>query len=137
MNRVLFAVVVLLVGAAVIAGLMIVGGPGQARMEQRDRERLDHLRQLAEHERCRLVAKGEAVPDRCRQVIALEDLRDPLTDAAYVTRMVGKTMFEVCAELETDPETLSRYDYARLYIDGQGACLRYRRTGDGADWQQE
>lgn len=133
MNRLLLAVMLLVVGGAVIGGLLAVGGPGQARMEQRDRERLADLRRLGEHERCKAIAAAGGASDRCRIVSSVEELRDPLTDEAYVVRTPDDATFEVCATLESAPDRLGRIG---MHIDGQLACLRYRKQ-TGNEWIAE
>ena len=49
MNRLLAILVALLVGAAVAAGLLVVGGPGHARKERNDQTRLDHADLALDH----------------------------------------------------------------------------------------
>lgn len=133
MNRLLLIVMLLIVGGAVIGGLLVVGGPGQARMEVRDRERLSDLRRLGEHERCKAIAEAGGVSERCQIVSDIGDLRDPLTEEPYVVRAPDDATFEVCAELESDPKKLIN---SRLQIDGQTACLRYRKQ-TGNEWIAE
>lgn len=130
MNRVLLVVMLLVVGGAVIGGLLVVGGPSQARMEQRDNERFSDLRRLGEHERCKAIVAAGGASDRCRTVVSVEDLRDPLTDKPYIIRSPDDAMFEVCADIEGDPE---RFATNRLQVDGQRVCVRYRKQ-TGNEW---
>ncbi|NNE51338.1 MAG: hypothetical protein HKN30_02940 [Sulfitobacter sp.] len=140
MNRLLAILVALLVGAAVVAGLLVVGGPGHARKERNDQTRLDHLRRIGAHEQCRLAqqtAPEAEVPVHCAKELPVVDLRDPVTDTAYEIRQRDPTTFEVCARMETDALKPQNAPFSQLHFDGKLACLRFRQRSSDKVWIEE
>lgn len=136
MNRLLFALLIAFVGAGIIAGFMVVGGPGQARMERNDETRVSDLRRLGQYYRCQLDEwqRSGISPNRCSGQGQKPDLADPVTGAPY--RVVGPsgTMFEICASFETDAQKHRPNGPAGLFFDGQTGCIRYRRNDPAAEW---
>ena len=127
--RLLVAVAVALVCGAVVAGLLVVGGPGEARKVAADRERLRDLRQIAESERCRRMAAEEKLLPRCRGATPANLPRDPATGAPYDLREVDDTAFDVCAIFESDPVRFGKQTQTEMIVDGQLVCLRYFTEG--------
>ena len=52
MNKLLLICMCLLVGGAIVGGLMVVGGPKQARLARVDTQRISDLRNLRSHLMC-------------------------------------------------------------------------------------
>lgn len=90
------------VGIVVIAGIAAIGGPGKARAQSLDQQRLDSLRQLA-GATDRYYAERGALPASLALLAAAEDgiapsiLHDPQSGQPYGYRIVGPTRFELCA----------------------------------------
>ena len=103
--RVLVAVVVALVIAAVAGGLALVGSPGQARLEKLDRNRLSDLRRIAYRINVHWT-RHDSLP---QDLGSLEkeghptlDISDPETEAPYSYRVVNEELFELCATFSTE-----------------------------------
>lgn len=99
-------VVCLAVLAVVVAGFLEVGGPGQARRENADSERVTSLVALAGAIR-QYFAKNSALPTKPSQAfsaayVSPEDQVDPVTGAPYEYRIIDKRHFELCASFQTD-----------------------------------
>jgi len=140
-NRLLFVASAVLVCGAVIAALMVVGGPGFARMEKNDSKRAQDLRRLGEYYRCNLpvdLAFGDSDPqinpERCHGHRRKPDARDPATDAEYRFTRSGPDSFEVCATFETDSQNTQQYPYQMITFEGKNGCLTYTRNAAGMDW---
>ena len=104
----LAAVAALLVGA----GLLISGGPDQARKERRDRQRLDDLVALEALVDCLANANRGQLPDRlvpnaqCSWSAALDD---PFTGQPYRYVATGLRSYRLCAGFETPPPDRERF----------------------------
>ena len=100
-----------LVAAAIVAGLMVTGGPIAARAEKRDMARLADLRELQSFVTCRYDL-DDALPDtlatdeRCADTLPMTD---PVTDAPYVYEKTSATSYRLCATFER-PELVEDYD---------------------------
>lgn len=117
--------------AAVIAGLVLTGGPVQARKERRDETRSDDLMAIARQVECLADTFG-ALPT---EVSATEvcpftgRLADPFTGAAYSYTPLNTRSWRLCAVFETPPEPPSPYgDPPR---DAAG-CSVHHLPGDAA-----
>ncbi len=97
---------------AVIAGLVIGGGPMQARMEKRDLDRLSDLRQISAHIACLAEGLGR-LPDTPAPAPYCPEpppLADPYTGAAYRYERIDGRHWRVCATFElTQPDRLPDY----------------------------
>lgn len=141
MNKLLFAACVALVCGAVGAALMIVGGPGHARMEKNDTKRANDLRKLAQFYRCNLPAEpslGDSetqdIPERCASHGRKPGARDPATDAEYRFARTSADRFEVCATFQTDTQSRGRYPFQDITFDGSEGCFVHARKGAGMEW---
>ena len=136
MNRLLLVLLVTLIGAGIIAGFMVVGGPGYARMERNDERRASDLRILGNYYRCQGddFQEDGISPDRCSGQGRKPDLVDPVTGVAYVVIGPTETTLEICAEFETR-ELMGRTNgLGALFFDGQTGCVRYARKDPTDTW---
>ncbi len=136
MNRLLFSLLIVFVGAGIIGGFMVVGGPGQARMERNDETRVSDLRRLGHYYSCQRDAwqQDGISPNRCNGQGQKPELVDPVTDGPYRVAGPSETMFEICATFETDVQKRRPTGYAGLFFDGQTGCIRYTRNDPTAEW---
>jgi hypothetical protein len=94
--------------AAVVGGLVAVGGPDTGRRDRRDAARLDDLRRIGEALACH--AEAGATPPRpaglaeispaCLAPDAIADLADPRTGRAYAIGYPAPDRATVCADFE-------------------------------------
>lgn len=98
--------IALLAAVAVIAGLALTGGPGQARKERRDRERESDLSALARLVVCLARENGDRLPaalaitPQCDWQVRLAD---PFTGDAYRYEVTGPRSYRLCAGFELPP----------------------------------
>jgi hypothetical protein len=109
-HTVFAAIVVLVVGAAVTAGLMLVGPPSEARLERLDARRVEDLQRLS-----RLIdvhwAKHGRMPASLDTVASeprTEAIRDPVTGQPYEFRATGEKRYELCAAFDRPSPLASR-----------------------------
>ena len=102
------------IGIAVLAvvaiglGLVLGGGPIQARKERRDETRLDDLTRLSSHIDC-LSRQGDqfvmptdfSETDGCPGPVRLDD---PYTGAAYRIEPLPEARYRLCADFELPPD---------------------------------
>ena len=110
--------------AAILGGLVLSGGPGQGRMERRDRVRLDDLMAIWRQAECRSL-NGAPLDGALTPTAACpaEPRRaDPQTGAAYRIEPVDARNLRLCADFELPPEELS----PGWVGERQGDCLVMR-----------
>ena len=107
-HTIFVAIVVLAVGAAVTAGLTLVGPPSEARLERLDARRVEDLQRLS-----RLIdvhrAKHGRLPaslDKVDFEPLAETIKDPATGQPYEFRSTGENRYELCAVFDR-PSTLA------------------------------
>jgi hypothetical protein len=127
MNRVLFVFLIVGVGAALIAGLLTVGGPGYARMEKNDNQRVTDLNRLYG---CLVNLVGdvsvEDADEICRNSSDPRDLRDPATQDPYEYTQTPDGGFKVCATFQTKNFETNRYiRRQQIKFDGMQGCRSY------------
>ncbi len=100
--------VILVVIGSVVAGLVVTGGPNQARREAADEKRSNHLDVILRRVRA-FYKRKQILPATFSQAIGqgASELHDPVTGRPYEYRVIDKTTFELCATFETS--SLSRY----------------------------
>ena len=96
-----------IVASAVVAGLLVVGGPGTARLEKLDRERLDDLHRIRN-----AVAYIGHVPASLDSLVTADrltdaDLTDPETGERYAYRVLTDSTYEVCTTFALSSENSS------------------------------
>lgn len=136
MTRVFLVLLLLVVGAGLTAGFLVVGGPKQARMEKADRERVNDLRRLGRYYRCQDLDGDTGTRTEqtgCAVQTTKPEVVDPVTGAAYIFRRVAADTFEICATFQTDISAQGSPVRAEdIVLSGQEGCLRYqRREADG------
>lgn len=97
--RVLVVVVSAAVVAAVVAGLVLVGSPGEARLHRLDRRRVDDLYAIIDKVNL-YWARKKALPadlNALADEVVFEERVDPVTGAAYDYRVLTPSRYEVCA----------------------------------------
>ncbi|HYN07007.1 MAG TPA: hypothetical protein VES67_06430 [Vicinamibacterales bacterium] len=109
-HAVFVALVVLVVGAAVTAGLVLSGSPSEARIERLDARRVEDLQMLS-----RLIdvhwAKHGRLPASLDEVTLDPrgtDARDPVTGQPYAFRPTGEKRYELCAGFDRRSTDASR-----------------------------
>ncbi len=141
MSRLLLVAMLAVVSVGLGWGFTVVGGPAQARMEQRDIRRASDLRELGQYYRCILSTTTEGISDSaptpCMGRTQPSERTDPLSGAAYRYTKTSATGFEVCAIFEVEMPHLRRDLLFGVALDGQEGCVRYRRKVDGADWEMD
>lgn len=114
---------VLLVGGAVVAGLIVTGGPGQGRAEKRDGQRWRDLRDSAALARC-LYEETGAAPEALRAMpgcTPTEIPTDPGTGQPYAFALEEGDQFRICATFETDARPMISTGPDRF--DHEAGCL--------------
>ncbi len=105
-----------LVIAAVVAGLMVVGGPAQGRADDRDRARFDDLGMIRAVLECHYeetgsfpetLAKADIVTVCRTRFPAPQDLQDPKTGAPYRYSRPDPQTAKFCADFEGKPARLA------------------------------
>lgn len=126
---------------AIVLGLILGGGPLQARMERRDETRLDDLMRLSSHIDC-LAIKADAVvmptdfatTDGCPGPVRMAD---PYTDAPYRIEPLAENRYRLCADFElSDDENRPRWVPARRDGDCVVRDLPRRATAQFQPMQQ-
>lgn len=90
--------------AAIIAGLFVIGGPGEARLERLDTERTEDLRRI-ERAVDEVWRRTETLPPSLDSLPAAnrltpDDLIDPTTGALYDYRVLSDSTYELCATFD-------------------------------------
>ena len=105
------AALVVIAGALIGAGLLLTGGPEQARKERRDQERADDLGSLTRLVDCLAGANGGRLPDGLAQTPECDwqaRLVDPFTDQPYRYERITERSYQLCATFETPPPQTRR-----------------------------
>lgn len=111
------------VAVAVVAGLIIGGGPIRARQENRDSERYGDLMAINRHVECRISEVGR-IPDTLENSeICPADFptNDPYTGDAYAFSQIDDRHWRVCADFEL-PDQLAETGYGTQF-DAEAGCL--------------
>jgi hypothetical protein len=126
------AIVVLVVGAAVTAGLILVGPPSEGRLQRLDARRVEDLQRLS-----RLIdvhwAKHGRLPaslDKVDSEPHADVIKDPATGQPYEFRPTGEKRYELCAVFnrETSP---GPYQYGEeFWAHGAGRGCFSREVRD-------
>ena len=95
---------IVIVIAAIVAGLFVIDGPGEARLERLDAARVEDLRRI-EQEVANVWRRTDALPpslDSLRTAgrLTADDLIDPTTGAPYDYRVLSDSTYELCATFD-------------------------------------
>ena len=119
------------------AGLWSSGGPGQARRDRVDEQRLNDLTQIAEALQChRQPASAGPLPETLTldsltgscpgwSALTADILTDPLTGAAYAYHRLDGTRFEICATFYNAARASARSPLS-FPFDAATGCLSGR-----------
>ena len=104
--RLVVGLIVVLVVGVVAVGLIIAGPPERERRRRADRERISDLQALSSAI-SRYYARKKALPDTLEQVrnqpeLYAPGITDPKTGHPYRYRKRSKSVYELCADFETD-----------------------------------
>ena len=101
------AALALLALLAVVAGLIVTGGPVQARKERRDAERESDLHNLAQWVFCIARSRADRLPESLDVQAPDCDWQprrqDPFTSQPYRYELLGPRQFRLCAGFELPP----------------------------------
>jgi len=145
MNPALFLGAIVLCLGSVIWGLSIAGGPDYARMQDNDRQRALHLRDLVHYIACEETDAAQGlqpsegislVPQRCGAGADVRpDLRDPVTDQPYTITQRDDGTLKACAIFEIGNAGFEGQRYGpanKIAFDGKTGCMTYRYTKDSS-----
>jgi len=113
---------------AIVAGLLSVGGPGSARMDERDAERVRDLQELRYFVECIAASTDGTVPDSLDgSDICTRDLNraDPLTDTYYSYERLSDTAYRLCADFENPARAA---EYFAIPLDSESGCVTWAYT---------
>ena len=111
------------VALAVVAGLVITGGPGAARQQARDDTRLQDLRQISANIRCQADATGRT-PDAPRQTDLCPSpfaMQNPRSGETYAYARLDDRHWRLCAPFE-QPERVAKPARDHQF-DPRAGCL--------------
>lgn len=113
--------IAVLAAVAVAGGLMLAGGPFQARKERRDEVRAEDLRRLSAHIDC-LSQDGIMPADLAETARCSGPIRraDPYSGVPYRVEALDRGSYRLCAGFEL-PEDPDGYSYSGRLRDGD--CL--------------
>jgi hypothetical protein len=95
----------ILVIGAVVLGFVVLGSPGNQRLVQSDRRRVQMLAQLAQQINNSWNTSGKVLPSSLEKFADVAKL-DPVTHKSYVYKPKTETKYELCATFVKDsPET--------------------------------
>lgn len=127
MIRFVFGAAVGLVVAALVAAILMVGGPGEGRAEAQDRERSREMRRLV-REISWCNRGSAALPDTleqatgCGNSLNATDLTDPETGDAYHYERLDDSRFEVCVRYTSRLYTSKNNQRGAGYEKGDLFC---------------
>jgi hypothetical protein len=121
------AVAAVVVIAAIVAGLVVVGPPGDARLHSLDGQRVSAMQQIASDIDAYTAAR-HALPQSLEQLAVQQSdltpasIGDPASGALYEYRATGAASYELCASfgIRTEPDEAIRWRH------GPGrACFQF------------
>lgn len=117
------AAIALCTAAAVIAGLVVSGGPLYARKENRDEARLANLRAISRNIECQAQQLGRIpeAPESNSTCPGKLVLTDPLSGEAYTYSRTNDRYWRVCATFEL-PDQIGQYVDLNSF-DAEAGCL--------------
>ena len=125
-DRLAVAALGVLVAAALVAGLIVVGGPSRGALEKRDNARLQDLLQLQNQVSCIRNGQPGALPatlDPTPQCDYGAPTTDPVSGQPYVYERVGEDQFRLCADFEDTSRLRRRLEPRLGDVDDDGCIL--------------
>lgn len=122
--------IALCAAAAVLAGLVVGGGPKQARMENRDQDRLNDLLQISVNIDCQ-VGVLRRLPDAPQTSEACPTalrLTDPHSGAPYDYARIDSRHWRICAAFEM-PQRIGTNPYGAQF-DRERGCMVFSLPPD-------
>ena len=121
-HAIFVAVASLVVGAAVVAGVWVVGGPGGARLRKFDEARLQSLQRLSAAVDSHYAARG-ALPEGLSEVVGAsgdltpQAIQDPESGAEFHYQRQDASHYRLCATFArpSDEETPVRWRHGPGY----------------------
>lgn len=113
---------VILVAAAIIAGFLTIGTPGEQRARKFDEQRIHALQgvqaNIIEYWRTKDILPGN-LSDVEDSIIEYKIPVDPETKEQYEYKVTGELSFQLCANFSTEmsPEMIERYSLARPAVE--------------------
>jgi len=100
---------IVIVIAAIVAGLFVIDGPGEARLERLDAARVEDLRRI-EQEVANVWRRTDALPPsldslRATNRLPADGVVDPTTGAPYDYRVLSDSTYELCATFDRASDT--------------------------------
>lgn len=135
-ERLLALGLVVVVGIALVTGLLVLGSPSEERSRLLDARRVEDLRALTFALRRHHEREG-ALPERMEDMAELEPawLRDPRSGEAYGYRPLDSETFELCATFEhraDRPHLPERREAEPFrFHDAGPQCFRIAVASDG------
>jgi type II secretory pathway pseudopilin PulG len=128
-NAVLASAAVAVVVIAIVAGLVLVGSPGEQRLRRIDQRRVADLQRLASVLDTYYYA-NDALPPTLEPLVDGRRLsavpRDPSTDAVYTYRPTGDRAYELCAVFDRPSDGLDPFPYDVFWShDGGEKCFSF------------
>ncbi len=102
-TQLLLGFVIGLVGLAIVAGVVMIGSPGDARARRLDERRVSHLRWITratDQYRSRHDRLPASLQELAQDRDASVPVRDPATGEFYEYRVLGPKTYTVCARFE-------------------------------------
>lgn len=125
---------IIVVGAAIVVGGLLIGTPGQQRLQKFDEKRVSDLQQI-EYAVSDHLRQNTALPAALSDVKYMTMPTDPETGAAYTYTPTGEKTFELCAVFDTSSKdqegwrrSLVPYDTTQWAHDAGLQC--FQRTVD-------
>lgn len=109
--------------ASVVAAILVVGSPGEARKQASDAQRVQELLRIADEIRGYYWVKGKA-PKDLEELVRYFQLhwlstKDPVTGQPYEYRRLEDLRFELCAVFETDQSDRQPTDWEAQSLSSQ------------------
>jgi hypothetical protein len=114
------------IGAAVVAGLWLIGSPAEQRLLRLDEQRVNELRSLANGATFHWTNDRE-LPDTAEGLVDGQLLTrvptDPITREPYEYRVTGPLQFEVCGTFDRPSRPHEAGDF--WYHDSGRRCFQF------------
>lgn len=117
-----------LAGVMVVAALFVAGGPGTARKQHRDRDRIADLSQIWWHAQCQAGMDQHQLPAKLSPLAGcgeLPRLSDPYTDVAYGYQLLNPRTLRLCAVLDLPRDRAVSGPGSGVAVPDQPGCFDF------------